>query len=101
MPLVELLYLRGCHHLEHLTEELDAEWTKCSSFAGPQPKPDFCVGLMSSAFTEEEILELKSYTAPNRATLVTEHLYFPFLTCQAKCGEQALKPGRPAERPQR
>lgn len=89
-PSAELLYLRGCDNLEHLTEELDAEWTKCSSLAGPQPKPDFCVGLMSSAFTEEEILKLKSYTAPNRATLVTEHLYFPFLTCEVKCGEQAL-----------
>ena len=45
---------------------------------------------MSSAFTEEEILKLKSYTAPNRATLVTENLYFPFLMCEVKCGEQAL-----------
>jgi hypothetical protein len=90
MPSAELLYLHGCVDLEHLIEELDAEWSKCSSLAGPQPKPDFCVGLMSSAFTEKEILKLKSYTAPNRATLVTEHLYFPFLTCEVKCGEQAL-----------
>ena len=90
VPSAELLYLQGSDHLEHLTEELNAEWTKCSTLAGPQPKPDFCVGLMSSAFTEEEILKLKSYTAPSRATLVTENLYFPFLMCEVKCGEQAL-----------
>jgi hypothetical protein len=90
VPSDELLYLRGSDHLEHLTEELNAVWTKCSALAGPRPKPAFCVGLMSSAFTEEEILKLKSYTAPNKATLVTENLYFPFLMCEATSGEQAL-----------
>jgi hypothetical protein len=90
VPSAELLYLRGSDHLEHLTEELNAVWTECSALAGPRPKPDFCVGLMSSAFTEEEILKLKSYTAPNKPTLVTENLYFPFLMCEATSGEQAL-----------
>ncbi len=90
VPSAELLYLRGSNHLEHLVEELNAEWIKCSTLAGPQPKPDFTVGLMASAFTEIEILKLKSYTAPNRATLVTEILYFPFLMCEVKCGEQTL-----------
>ncbi len=90
VPSAELLYLRGSDSLEHLCEEIGAEWNKCSTLAGPQPKPDFCVGLMSSAFNEGEILKLKSYTAPNRATLVTENMYFPFLMCEVKCGEQAL-----------
>lgn len=90
VPSAELLYIRGLDHLEHLTEELNAEWTKCTALAGPRPKPDFCVGLSSSAFTEEEVSKLKLYTAPNRATLVTEQLYFPYFMCEVKCGDQAI-----------
>jgi len=90
VPSVENLYICGNHHLEHLTEELNAVWTKCTTLAGPQPKPDFVIGLMSSAFTDEEILKLKSYTTPDRATLFTENMYFPFLMCEAKCGDQAI-----------
>jgi hypothetical protein len=35
VPSAELVYLHGCDNLEHLTEELDAEWTKCSTLASP------------------------------------------------------------------
>lgn len=74
VPSAELFFIRGNHDLEHLTEELDAVLTKCSTFAGPQSKPHLAIGLMSSAFTDEEILKLKSYTAPDRATLFTENM---------------------------
>jgi len=90
VPSVEHLWMKGHEHLEHLTEEIKAEWTKCTSLAGPRPASDFCVGLMSSAFTEEEMVKLKAYTAPDRCTQVTDFLYFPFLMCEAKSGEQAL-----------
>ncbi|KAI9807768.1 MAG: hypothetical protein M1825_005073 [Sarcosagium campestre] len=90
VPSAELLYIHGDDHLEHLTEELNAEWIKCSTLAGPRPKPDLAVGLMSSAFTDEELLKLKHYSAPNRAIQVTDNMYFPFLMCEAKCGDQAI-----------
>jgi hypothetical protein len=48
------------------------------------------VGLKPSAFSKEEILRLKSYTAPKKTTLVTKKFYFPFLMCEVKCGEQGL-----------
>jgi hypothetical protein len=87
VPSAELLYINGNHHLEHLVEEVNGVWTKCTTLAGPHSKPDFAVGFMSSAFTEEEILKLKSYSTPDRATLFTEEMYFPFLVCEAKDGD--------------
>ena len=45
---------------------------------------------MSSAFTDDELQKLKPYTAPEKAALVTGRLYFPFLVCEAKCGENGL-----------
>ncbi|KAK2756539.1 hypothetical protein FQN54_005432 [Arachnomyces sp. PD_36] len=90
VPSAELLYAHGNCHLEHLAEEVNAVWTKCTTLAGPQPKPDFAVGLMPSAFTEEEALKLKIYTTPDRATFFTENMYFPFLMCEAKSVDQAI-----------
>ena len=90
VPSAELLCIRGNDHLEHFIEELSGDWTRCSTTASPQPKPDFAVGLMSSAFTDAELLKLKCYTAPDRATLFTEDVYFPFLVCEVKCGDHAI-----------
>ena len=45
---------------------------------------------MSSAFTDDEVMKLKSYSAPEKATLFMEHLYFPFIMCEMKCGESGL-----------
>ena len=90
VPSAELLCIRGNDHLEHLTEELSGDWTRFRPTAGPQPKPDIAVGLMSSAFTDVELLKLKCYTAPDRATLFTEDVYFPFLMCEVKSGDQAI-----------
>lgn len=49
VPSAELLYTRGVKNLEHLAEEVNEEWTKCSSLAGPRPKPDLQLGCHYSA----------------------------------------------------
>jgi hypothetical protein len=90
VPSAELLFFNGESELEHLAEEMSAGWTKCTTLAGPQPRPDFAVGLMSSAFTDEELVKLKHYTASDRASLFTENMYYPFLMCEAKCGDQGI-----------
>jgi len=56
---------------------------------GPKPRPDFAAGVSSSAFTEE-ISKLKNHTSWERATLFTDDMYFPFLLCEAKSGDQAM-----------
>ena len=91
VPSPEFLYAHhGYLHLRYLTEEINAEWTKCICLAGPRPKPDYAIGFMSSAFTDNEVMKLKSYTALDKATLFTENFYFPFLLCEVKCGEIGL-----------
>jgi len=44
---------------------------------------------MSSAFDDDEIEKLKSYTTPGK-TLFTGKLYFPFVIYEVKCGENGL-----------
>ena len=90
VPSAELLSVCGQQDLEHVTEEVSAEWTKSKTLGGPRPKPDLAVGIEQSAFTEEEIAKLKNHTAFERSTLFTDHLYFPFLLCEAKCGDQGI-----------
>lgn len=85
VPSAKSLYLLdGNLDLEHVSEEVSAEWTKCSTLGGPRPKPDFAFGLSPTSFTEEEIARLKNHTSPDRTTSCTENMYFLFLVCEAK-----------------
>lgn len=84
IPSAELLCMHGVVGLKDLIEEIQADWTKCVPLAGPLPRPDFTVGLQSSAFTEDEVTKLRYHSAPEKATLFTAGLYFPFLICEVK-----------------
>jgi hypothetical protein len=90
VPSAELLYICGHGDLEHISEEVSADWTKSDPMGGPKPRPDFAAGISSSAFTDEEISKLKNHTAWERPTLFTDNMYFPFLLCEAKSGDQGI-----------
>ena len=83
-PSAEHLELRGLLEAEHLREELQTEWHRCDSLAGPAPKPDLAVGLGLSAFTEKELKKMQNYGTFQKPTEVAESLFFPFLVCEAK-----------------
>ena len=93
-PSAELLHVFGSTHLTHVREDINTIWTKCICLAsGPRPKPDFAVGLKSSAFTEMELKKLAPYVGDSKELCfikVTNDIFFPFLTCEAKCGEVGL-----------
>lgn len=91
VPSAEILYILGHEDLAHITEEISAEWTKGKTLGGPKPKPDLAVGVDQSAFSDEELAKLKNYAAFERPTSFTENLYFPFLLCEAKCGNEAIE----------
>ena len=74
----------GVSKLEHVTGEIQADWTKCTPLVGPLPGPDFTVGLQLSAFIDEEIEKFKYNSAPKKPTIFTEDLCFPFFVCEAK-----------------
>jgi len=44
-------------------------------------KPDFAVGFMSSAFNDDEVEKVKSYTAHGKATLFTGKPFFCRWSC--------------------
>lgn len=90
VPSAELLFICGCEDLEDIAEEISADWNKSKTLGDPKPRPDFAVGISPTAFTEEEISKLKNHTSFERATLFTANIYFPFLLCEAKCGEQGI-----------
>lgn len=92
VPSAEHLFTRGASGLNYLTEEIEGEWSKCIPLAGPQPKPDFAVGLPPSAFTDSEVEKLKYYTAPQKPTLFTGNFYFPFLLCEVKVRPMMYSP---------
>lgn len=82
IPSAELLFMRGLSKLENLAEEIQGDWTKCVPLVGPLPRPNFTVGFQSSAFTDDEMEKLRYYSAPEKPTLFTRDLYFPFLICE-------------------
>ena len=88
-PLVSL-YLSGDKHLEHLVDEVNADWYEQCVLEGPRIRPDLAIGLFSSSFTEAEIDKLKRYTSVDNWTQFTSHMYFPFLMCEANCGRGGL-----------
>ncbi|KAI4209040.1 MAG: hypothetical protein LQ351_007988 [Letrouitia transgressa] len=91
VPCASLLYL--CDRVlqcRHLSAKIQSVWTKVTPLAGPLPIPDYVVGLKQSAFTSDEILRLQIYSAPNKPTIFRDGLYFPFLVCEVKCGENGL-----------
>ncbi len=93
-PSAELLFAYGSTNLAHVREELNTLWTKCISLAArPRPKPDFAVGLKSSAFTNVELEKLIPYVGTLEdicSSKVTNDMFFPFLTCETKCGDVGL-----------
>lgn len=54
------------------------------------PKPDLAIGIKPSAFSEGEIAKIKIYTAPNRPTLFTDNMYFPFLLGDVESTRQSI-----------
>ena len=91
VPCASLLYLHDrIVQFQHLSAKVQGEWTKVTPLAGPLPVPDYVVGLKRSAFTRNEIFQLQTYSAPSKATLFRDGLYFPFLVCEVKCGERGL-----------
>ena len=94
VPAPEELFRRGTKNLEHLIETVDESWIKSIPLVkGPRPQPDFAVGLKSSAFTSEQLKKLYPSIGDWQTTsrlVATDEMYFPFLTAEVKCGNEAL-----------
>ena len=93
IPSAEDLETLGATHLEHLIEGVNEYWTGNIAVEGPLPKPDYSVGFRRSAFTDEQLKKLDKLIGSvfeNSFFVATYRMYFPFFTCEVKCGATAL-----------
>lgn len=93
VPSVEDLETFGDTHLEHLIEGVNDCWAGNIAVEGPLPKPDYSVGFRRSAFTDEQLRKLDPLIGSvfeNSLFVATYRIYFPFFTCEVKCGAAAL-----------
>lgn len=80
-------------HLDVLIESVNEAWTGSIPVEGPRPQPDYAVGFDRSAFTDEQLEKLSPLIGSVFDTsffVATYRIYFPFLTCEVKCGAPAL-----------
>lgn len=96
-PSAQTLATYGAIHLQHLYETTNEGWNTICSFPlhSTRPQPDFSVGFGRSAFTQDQRDKLKPFVGRPGSRLVgcfmpTTRMYFPFLTCEVKCGVAAL-----------
>ena len=95
VPSAQTLATYGATHLDHLMESVNEGWKSAIPFYGPCPQPDYAVAFGRSAFTEDQLKKLKPLVGeiPDSYTsyfMATWQMYFPFLTCEVKCGAAAL-----------
>ncbi|KAI1111650.1 hypothetical protein F5Y14DRAFT_306000 [Nemania sp. NC0429] len=89
VPSAEDLAIMGATKLECLIESTNEQWTGSIPVEGPRPQPDYSVGFRRSAFTEEQLNRLDPLVGSvfdNSVFVATYQMYFPFLTCEVKCG---------------
>ncbi len=101
VPSAEGLFSGGAAQLKGLAELVNQRWM-CSIqlMSGDAkmklPHPDFTVGLHWSIFTDNQMKRLDSIAggdAYRSRMKATASIYFPFLTCEVKCGIAANRIG--------
>lgn len=94
VPSAETLALRA-KELKRLTESVNEGWNNAVPLTGTRPQPDYSVGFKREAFTDHQLARLSPFigafiTGDQSYFMATYYMYFPFLTCEVKCGAAAL-----------
>ena len=93
VPSAENLAIYGASDLKLLKEKVNSSWLKCLPLTTTRPQPDYSVGFRASAFTKDQLDRLSPFVGGYKdqcSVMAREDMYFPFLTCEVKCGDQAL-----------
>ncbi|KAK2606301.1 hypothetical protein QQS21_003349 [Conoideocrella luteorostrata] len=95
VPSAETLATFGAKHLEILMESVNEGWNNSIPLTGTRPQPDYSVGFKRGAFSGEQLAKLSPFvgdfvTGDQSYFMATYYMYFPFLTCEVKCGAAAL-----------
>ncbi|KAM3501710.1 hypothetical protein MY11210_009301 [Beauveria gryllotalpidicola] len=94
VPSAEALALRT-KHLKHLVESVNEGWNNSIALTGTRPQPDYSVGFRRDAFSEDQLTRLLPFIGDfiggdQSFFMATYYMYFPFLTCEVKCGAAGL-----------
>ncbi|KAF1357401.1 hypothetical protein EJ07DRAFT_128592 [Lizonia empirigonia] len=95
VPSAETLATFGAEELEILVESVNEGWNNAVPLTGTRPQPDYSVGFKREAFSSEQRDKLAPslgdfITGDQSYFMATCYMYFPFLTCEVKCGAAAL-----------
>ncbi|KAM3081539.1 hypothetical protein ACMFMG_004996 [Clarireedia jacksonii] len=105
VPSAKVLADQGAQHLSIVRESANAYWvlsvpfinppgTGSGSRSGPRPQPDSAKAFDRDAFNKEQLRKLQPYLGDLLTDMsyfaATFQMYFPFLTCEAKCGDGGL-----------
>jgi hypothetical protein len=93
VPSAQSLAVRDAKHLKCTIESVNEGWNNSIPFLGPRPQPDYAVGFKRTAFTENQLSKIKPILGDimdESFFMATYYMYFPFLTCEVKCGAAAL-----------
>lgn len=94
VPSAESLVLRNKSY-KGLVESVNEGWNNSIPLTSTRPQPDYSVGFKRDAFTEDQLAKLSpfigDFIAGDQSFFMgTYYMYFPFLTCEVKCGAAAL-----------
>ncbi|KAH7630238.1 hypothetical protein B0T09DRAFT_341342 [Sordaria sp. MPI-SDFR-AT-0083] len=95
VPSAESLATFGAKHLDILTESVNEGWNNSFPFTSTRPQPDYSVGFKRDAFDNNQKAKLSPFIGnfirgDQSLFMATYYMYFPFLTCEVKCGAAAL-----------
>lgn len=93
VPSAENMTTYGASELACLTESVNEGWNNSIPVTGTRPQPDYAAGFRREAFTDEQLQKLQPFVGEltdQSYFMATYYLYFPFLTCEVKCGAAAL-----------
>jgi hypothetical protein len=96
VPSAETLALFGAKPLDILVESVNEGWNNSIPLIGTRPQPDYSVGFKREAFTTKQRDKLAPFfgdflSGDQSFFMATYYMYFPFFTCEVKCGAAALE----------
>jgi hypothetical protein len=68
-------------------------WNNSIPLTKSRPQPDYSVGFRREPFTEDQLKRLEPFVGDltdSSFFMATYYMYFPFITCEVKCGAVAL-----------
>ncbi|KID98639.1 hypothetical protein MAJ_05295, partial [Metarhizium majus ARSEF 297] len=95
VPSAESLATFGARNLDILIESVNEGWNNSIPLTGTRPQPDYSVGFTREAFNKDQLAKLSPFigdfiSGDQSFFMATYYMYFPFLTCEVKCGAAAL-----------